>query len=547
MLGQAIITIKDNQWAVSVAVTYADLVRGLSGVTSIPPGTGMLFILPSAQAVTVTTQNLYFPIDIIFVSDDLRVIEVAKNVPPGMLVTENAPVGYFLEVNSGEATDIESGDTVNVTLYQPATNNWITPLVSFAGLVVVGAFMTNTARNITRAILGEPKERERLKLLPQTAEITKEEWQEAEGMWEVTKEDAERGEVAGVYLWSLLTKYYPDNKDKQIRLMGFMGEVQREYGGRIPRDEAWKLAKKWDVEKVLTRELLEFLPQVESNPTRLDGLEIVKAFKQISRHGEDKISVSLQAWAIFPRGKRPHFISMYRSGDEYVIQPLYAHIAEWVRVPVEKVKAWIKSLPVRHFEPMAVAPQLREEAERLAKQVDEPIDIIPLPSKALSPMVSPITPSGTCYEDAWRYLFKEGEGELIHGTVFSKGKRIGHAWVKLPTGYIWEPQTRTYYSFAGFNDVAAPQEEHRYTKEEAAIMAARTKNFGPWTDEERERYLTKKMPAVIPTEPRPRREGDLEYLADSPEFLTQTIEAIGYRNKLDTAFQEAIARAKGLK
>jgi hypothetical protein len=54
-------------------------------------------------------------------------------------------------------------------------------------------------------------------------------------------------------------------------------------------------------------------------------------------------------------------------------------------------------------------------------------------------------------------------------------------------------------------------------------------------------------PAVIPAEKRPRREGDLEYLADSPEFLTQTIEAIGYRDKLDSTFQEAIARAKGLR
>jgi hypothetical protein len=52
---------------------------------------------------------------------------------------------------------------------------------------------------------------------------------------------------------------------------------------------------------------------------------------------------------------------------------------------------------------------------------------------------------------------------------------------------------------------------------------------------------------VIPTEPRPRRKSDLEYLADSPEFLTQTIDDIGYRDKLDTTFREAIARAKGLK
>jgi hypothetical protein len=38
--------------------------------------------------------------------------------------------------------------------------------------------------------------------------------------------------------------------------------------------------------------------------------------------------------------------------------------------------------------------------------------------------------------------------------------------------------------------------------------------------------------------------GKLEYLADSPEYLAYTIDDIGYRQKIDNAFQEAIARAR---
>ena len=38
---------------------------------------------------------------------------------------------------------------------------------------------------------------------------------------------------------------------------------------------------------------------------------------------------------------------------------------------------------------------------------------------------------------------------------------------------------------------------------------------------------------------------DLRFLPDSPEFLTQTINSIGYRAELDSVFQQAIARAKG--
>lgn len=96
---------------------------------------------------------------------------------------------------------------------------------------------------------------------------------------------------------------------------------------------------------------------------------------------------------------------------------------------------------------------------------------------------------GTCYEDTWRFLIKEGEGELIHGTVLSEGRRIGHAWVELSTGYIWEPQTGNYFTKEGFQIAADPEEEHRYTIEQAAIMLTRVGKHGPWTDDERVKWL----------------------------------------------------------
>jgi len=51
---------------------------------------------------------------------------------------------------------------------------------------------------------------------------------------------------------------------------------------------------------------------------------------------------------------------------------------------------------------------------------------------------------------------------------------------------------------------------------------------------------------VIPIEPRrPREREEIEFLPDSPEVLTQTITATGYRSQIDNAFQQAINRAKG--
>jgi hypothetical protein len=70
-----------------------------------------------------------------------------------------------------------------------------------------------------------------------------------------------------------------------------------------------------------------------------------------------------------------------------------------------------------------------------------------------------------------------------------------------------------------------------------------------WVKPEALEKIEGKQPAVIPTEPRRPRPGkdELEFLPDSPEFLAYTIDDIGYRERIDTAFQQAIKRAKGLK
>lgn len=98
-------------------------------------------------------------------------------------------------------------------------------------------------------------------------------------------------------------------------------------------------------------------------------------------------------------------------------------------------------------------------------------------------------PSGSCYEDAWRFLIKEEEGELVHGSVQTIGKRIDHAWVELPTGYIWEPESAEFMKKEHFYERARPEVHGRYTTEQAAIMAARTGNLGPWTANERGMFL----------------------------------------------------------
>jgi uncharacterized membrane protein (UPF0127 family) len=535
MPGQAVVTIKEKQWICSVANTFTELATGLSGVESIQPQTGMLFDLGYDQKhIDIDMSQMLFPLDIIFINSTQGVVGVMNNIEPPLPATLDNEVlpgaRFFLEVNAGEAEGIEVGDDVAIQGYAQPTQLDISSLMNFM-LIMVAVVMI--FKMVGRA-LEEPKERPQLsaatvgrgiaimpKLPPEAYKdflfceyirdmvrlgetITDE---EARRMWEAWEK---RYSPEPRSLLQTMGKTPYDKELEQLRRDLREGAISEEAYKRAVKEilakkhkpyrsdvtvEAWQerdrlgiwitdnrtgetIAEWWDDDAkemfeqgffkpgvplyswekpsrefvasvldyaesvgLLTRggspsTVPQYLPQT-STATKLDSLQIVKAYKQVSRHGEDKISVSLQAWALFPRGRRPHFISMYRSGDDYVITPLYAHISEWVHVPVTKVRAWIKSLPVKHFEPMAVAPEFREEAERLAREVDEPMDIMPLPSMA-------------------------------------------------------------------------------------------------------------RKPAVIPTQPfPPSPKQELEFVSDSPEFLAYTIEDIGYREKLDTAFQTAIARAKG--
>ncbi len=101
-----------------------------------------------------------------------------------------------------------------------------------------------------------------------------------------------------------------------------------------------------------------------------------------------------------------------------------------------------------------------------------------------------LVPCGTCYQDAWRFLIKEEEGLLVHGSVESSGKRIAHAWVETETGYVWEPESKSFINKEAFYRAVQPQVGAIYTPEQAAIMAARTNHFGPWAAAERQEFLT---------------------------------------------------------
>ena len=113
------IAIKNKQWNVSVAVKPWERAQGLGGVSGMPAGTGMLFDMGLPQTIQVTTGPMLFSLDIVFLSETFAITEVYHDVQPGYLVTSTRQSRYFLEVNSGEAESINSGDWALVEWPQP--------------------------------------------------------------------------------------------------------------------------------------------------------------------------------------------------------------------------------------------------------------------------------------------------------------------------------------------------------------------------------------------------------------------------------------------
>lgn len=144
MPGQATITIDSKQWSVGVASTQAEVTSGLSGVSSIPPQTGVLFDLGyDRDYIGIDMSQMLFPLDIIFINSASGVVGVMHDVQPGENMVFQGVDGarYFLEVNAGEAEEVEVGDSVSIQgqggEVQPMA--WFIPLL--AGIVVgVGGY-----------------------------------------------------------------------------------------------------------------------------------------------------------------------------------------------------------------------------------------------------------------------------------------------------------------------------------------------------------------------------------------------------------------------
>jgi uncharacterized membrane protein (UPF0127 family) len=158
MAGQALVIIKDKQWVLDIANTSWELMQGLGGISELPAGTGMLFDLSYEKTIEVTTIPMLLPLDIAFLSDDMTITEIYRNVQPGYLITSQLLARYFIEVNTGEFADMEVGEAVSIKLLAsedtaPVASDLVSIVVSFILFLLVSGFCTLVLRNAVKELI----------------------------------------------------------------------------------------------------------------------------------------------------------------------------------------------------------------------------------------------------------------------------------------------------------------------------------------------------------------------------------------------------------
>jgi uncharacterized membrane protein (UPF0127 family) len=122
-LGKRTITFPGGEKIRAELVTREDdLRRGLMHRDSLAEGTGMLFAYGKPGVYKYWMYNVKFPIDIIWLDENRRIVQIIHKVPPCTVAADQCPVYggeypslYVIEVNAGVAgkLNLRPGMVVN--------------------------------------------------------------------------------------------------------------------------------------------------------------------------------------------------------------------------------------------------------------------------------------------------------------------------------------------------------------------------------------------------------------------------------------------------
>jgi len=115
------VAINGNIFDVYIANTKDDMTKGLSARESLSQNEGMLFMFEKPDTYSFWMKDMNFPIDIIWIGEDMRTVYIKENATPDSYpesFTPDAPALYVLEINAGIAANekIKIGDTVFINM-----------------------------------------------------------------------------------------------------------------------------------------------------------------------------------------------------------------------------------------------------------------------------------------------------------------------------------------------------------------------------------------------------------------------------------------------
>jgi uncharacterized membrane protein (UPF0127 family) len=97
------IAIRDVGINATLADSEQERVRGLSGVQRMGPQDGLLLVFDEADHHAIWMKDMLFPIDIVWIGDDLTIVDISEALTPGSypsIFEPRAPARMALELNA---------------------------------------------------------------------------------------------------------------------------------------------------------------------------------------------------------------------------------------------------------------------------------------------------------------------------------------------------------------------------------------------------------------------------------------------------------------
>ena len=102
---------------IEVATSPTEKQKGLSGRNFMQKNSGMLFIFSQPDFYPFWMKDMKFPIDIIWLDENLQIINIEKNITPDTFPKKfipRLPAKYALEINAGWSDKNKVKEGVNI-------------------------------------------------------------------------------------------------------------------------------------------------------------------------------------------------------------------------------------------------------------------------------------------------------------------------------------------------------------------------------------------------------------------------------------------------